>query len=230
MEHPLDNPVWHALVGPHAKVALGSGLARHYPRDIAPFSAVAGPSPAAYEDLALDLPEGLETRLFRPAEEPVPEGWTGISARPILQMVFDRPGSADHHERASRDIKQLTPTDATAACELAEVAKPGPFGRRTMELGTYVGVLRNHRLVAIAGERFRLADYVELSGIAVHPEARGQGFASALIMKLCKCAEEHDVIPFLHVFPENPAVALYEHLGFRTRTQLWVLWRRPAAR
>ena len=32
------------------------------------------------------------------------------------------------------------------------------------------------------------------------------------------------------VFPDNPAVGRYKHLGFRTRAQLWVLWQRPAAR
>ena len=44
--HPLDNPAWHALTGTHAAVALGAGLARHYPRDMAPFSAIAEATPA----------------------------------------------------------------------------------------------------------------------------------------------------------------------------------------
>ena len=35
----LDNPVWHALIGPHQVHAIGCGAARHYPRDVAPFSA-----------------------------------------------------------------------------------------------------------------------------------------------------------------------------------------------
>src|SRR5438309_7756693 len=48
----LDNPIWHALGGPHCRHALGRGLARHYPRDIAPFSAIAEASAAAYADLA----------------------------------------------------------------------------------------------------------------------------------------------------------------------------------
>jgi predicted GNAT family acetyltransferase len=30
---PLDNPVWHALIGPHARFAIGIGQARHYPRE-----------------------------------------------------------------------------------------------------------------------------------------------------------------------------------------------------
>lgn len=73
--HPLDNPAWHASTGTHAGLALGAGLARHYPRDMAPFSAVAEATPAAYADLARDLPPGLEARLLRPGEETPPPGW-----------------------------------------------------------------------------------------------------------------------------------------------------------
>jgi hypothetical protein len=40
---PLDDPVWYALTGPHANIAIGRGGARHYPRDKPPFSAIAEP-------------------------------------------------------------------------------------------------------------------------------------------------------------------------------------------
>ena len=40
MSEELDNPVWHALTGRQAHVALGHGRARHFPRDMAPFSAI----------------------------------------------------------------------------------------------------------------------------------------------------------------------------------------------
>src|SRR5712664_1901220 len=62
MEHQLDNPVWHALTGPQAGFALGRGAARHYPRDMAPFSAINESTPAAYADLAAHLPYGLGAR------------------------------------------------------------------------------------------------------------------------------------------------------------------------
>jgi hypothetical protein len=90
MDHVLDNPVWHALTGPHAAFAIGSGRARHYPRDIVPFSAIAEPTPAAYRDLAVDLPPNTEARLHRLCDESVPSGWDKIAAYPMLQMVADR--------------------------------------------------------------------------------------------------------------------------------------------
>jgi hypothetical protein len=70
----LDNPVWHALTGPHRAHALGRGAARHYPRDIAPFSAFVEPTEQAYADLAADLTANTEARLFRPSVEPLPAG------------------------------------------------------------------------------------------------------------------------------------------------------------
>ena len=86
----LDNPIWHALEGPHRPHALGRGLARHYPRDIAPFSAIGEPSAAAYADLAADLPAGTEARLFRPQAEPLPDGWEETNRFALLQMVASR--------------------------------------------------------------------------------------------------------------------------------------------
>ena len=59
--------------------------------------------------------------------------------------------------------------------DLVAIAKPGPFGPRTPELGRYLGVHRDGRLVAMAGERLHLPGHVELSAICVHPDARGRG-------------------------------------------------------
>jgi ribosomal protein S18 acetylase RimI-like enzyme len=219
----LDNPIWHALAGPHCRHALGRGLARHYARDIAPFSAIAEASAAAYADLADDLPVGSEARLLRPQVDPLPEGWEEIRRFTLLQMVAQRPPEEEELSAAA-----LSQSDAPAMLDLVAATEPGPFARRTPVLGSYLGIRDGHRLVAMAGERMRVPGYVELSAICVHPEARGKGYAAALTQQLMRRAFAQGERPFLHVRPDNePAVALYRRLGFEARRELVMQWRRP---
>ena len=227
MQHALDNPAWYALIGPHAELANCRGLARQYPRDVAPFSAIAEASAAAYADLAADLPRGLEARLFRRTDEPTPPGWQTISSRPIIQMVAD--AIELPHDPSLGDFTVLNADDANAMLELAEIARPGPFGARTYLLGRYVGFRKCGRLLAMGGERFRLPGFAELSAIGVHPDARGRGLGAGITLHLARMALACGDIPFLQVFADNPAVALYQRLGFRERARLWVIWRRPIA-
>lgn len=226
MTDMLDNPVWFALTGAHASCAIGAGLARHYPRSAAPFSAFVDPSPRAYAELAVDLPPGVEARLFRPAAETPPPGWIAVSARPIRQMVADCLPARHPMEDS---LVALGPGDVPAMLALADIAKPGPFGSASPMLGRFLGhVDARGRLLAMAGERFLLPGHVELSAVCVHPEARSRGIGAALTLRLAREAIARGTQPFLHVFPENPAAELYERLGFRERRMLWVLWHRPA--
>lgn len=225
---PLDNPVWCALTGPHAHLAIGQGRARHYPRDMAPFSAINERTPTAYADLAIDLPDQTEARLFRPENETPPPGWKTIRAKPIFQMTLDVaavPAPPD----AETNIVHLGPADVPEMLALIEATKPGPFGPSTIKLGTYVGMRDSSTgcLIAMGGERFQLERHVELSAIAVHPDVRGQGLGAAVTSYLAHAVVARGRTPFLHVFPDNPAMGLYTRLGFRERAHLWVLWHRP---
>jgi GNAT superfamily N-acetyltransferase len=225
MQEPLDNPVWHALAGPHATRALGHGAARLYPRDMAPFDALEHARADAHAALARHLPAGLEAHLFRPASEPTPARWETISERPIRQMVLSVP---KHVLGIARTITAMSEADVPDMLDLAEMAKPGPFGPRAHALGRFVGVRDAHgQLVAMAGERFRLAQHVELCAIAVHPAARGSDLGAALTIHLANEALARGLVPFLHVFPDKRAGHLDERLGFRERARLIVVWRRP---
>lgn len=228
MPDPLDNPIWHALIGPHAAIAFGRGAARHYPRQMSPFSAIAEPTEAAYADLAADLPPGAEVRLFRPAQEPTPRGWETLGATPLEQMILPSIAVPPHHLPAEARAVSLGQDAAAEMLALVEMTRPGPFGPRTAELGHYIGVRdADGRLVAMAGERLRLSGHTEISAVCVHPDARGQGLAAALIFCLARAVFARGQVPFLHVFPDNPARELYARLGFRPRATLWVMWRRP---
>jgi len=182
MEPPLDNPVWHALIGPHANLAIGHGFARHYPRDVALFSAIASATEAAYDDLAAALPLGIEARLFRPAEEPSPPGWETIFSKPIIQMVADDVAALG--VAPQRAPIALGPGDAQDMLRLAEMARPGPFEPRTPILGGYLGYRCRGELVAMGGTRFRLPGFVELSAICVQPHMRGRGFGTDMTLHL----------------------------------------------
>lgn len=227
MSHLLDNPVWHSLTGPHRHLAIGAGSARHYPRDLAPFSAIESDSASAYADLAIDLSADAEARLFRPGVEPLPTGWMELDSFAMMQMVC----TANHGlEEVGLPVSTLEVRDSKAMLELAAIAKPGPFGARTGELGRYVGVWEGGRLIAMAGERMRVPGHVELSAICTHPDARGRRLAERLTMHLVRAALQRGEVPFLHVRPDNTAaVSLYRRLGFEVRAQLRVVWRKPLA-
>lgn len=229
--HPLDNPVWYALTGPHAQLALGQGAARYYPPDVAPHSAILEPTQKAYADLAADLPPDVDARLFRPGEEDAPPGWTTLSARPIVQMTLDRPELLGL-QSAEVDIFPLTGANVAEMVGLAKLTRPGPFAPRAPLLGGFIGIrdAATGQLIAMGGERFRLSGHVELSAIAVHPNARGRGYGAELTATLARAALARGELPFLHVYPDNPAASLYTRLGFRERRTLWVLLRRRRGR
>jgi predicted GNAT family acetyltransferase len=54
----------------------------------------------------------------------------------------------------------------------------------------------------------------------VGPEHRGKGYAAFLIAWLVRKLREEGAMPFLHLFTDNPAIALYERLGFTKRKTL----------
>lgn len=225
--HPLDNPIWQALAGPHVPLSIARGAARHYRFDVAPFSAIVDRTVEAYNDLAVDLRPRLEARLFRSQEEPAPHGWETVNAKPMLQMVLENEAALGHLNSNSEEIVSLFEEDTDAMLDLAETTKPGPFSRGRLLLGQHVGVKREGRLIAMAGPRLRLTGFRELSAICVCPEARKTGLGGALTRVLARKFLMEGDTPFLHVFTDNPAIDLYSRLGFRTRKKLWVLWYRP---
>jgi predicted GNAT family acetyltransferase len=101
---------------------------------------------------------------------------------------------------------------------LAALTKPGPFGARTHELGTYLGIRQGSKLISMAGERLQVPGYTEVSAVCTHPDHLGQGYAGILMTELMKRIRSRGETPFLHVREDNVrAVGLYEKLGFRNR-------------
>jgi predicted GNAT family acetyltransferase len=116
------------------------------------------------------------------------------------------------------EVRPLTKEDAPAMVELAKLTEPGPFYLRTLELGAFFGVFHGCRLMAMSGQRLRLPGHVEVSAVCTHPEARGRGYAPALMSTVMEHIVEQGKTPILHSYSSNaPAIAVYRSLGFTIR-------------
>ncbi len=112
----------------------------------------------------------------------------------------------------------LGAADVPEILDLVAATEPGPFLKRTVELGDYLGIRRDSALVAMAGERLRFDGWTEISGVCTLASHRGQGLASQLVGALIAGMQQRSQRPFLHVLRSNTsAIRLYEELGFRAR-------------
>jgi GNAT superfamily N-acetyltransferase len=217
----LDNAVWHALRGPQSRFALGSARARRFDPEVVPFAALPDAEMADdWEALRHLVGAGGTAVLFRARIEP-PAGWKPLMRLACRQMLLDGPPLAPAARPAAHGAPSLEPlaaADAAAMLDLAGRTRPGPFERRTHELGRYLGVREGGRLVAMAGERLRVPGATEISAVCTDPEARGRGLAAALVGELATSIRARGETPFLHVLTDNtPAIRVYEALGFTTR-------------
>jgi ribosomal protein S18 acetylase RimI-like enzyme len=212
-EAHLDNPAYASLCGAHAPLARVRGRARRYLDDLAPFLAL--PSPPSAQDwqdaAALVAPGTVVAGRYSGAE--LPDGWRAVQAFDLVQMVEARLTGVE-----CLDAIKLGADDVPEMLELVAQTEPGPFLQRTIELGDYLGIRREGVLIAMAGERFHLDGWTEISAVCTRPEHRGEGLASRLMGALIANIHRRSERVFLHVIATNTgAIHLYERLGFRIR-------------
>lgn len=213
------NPVWHALHTRHSHFALSVGEACRYPADVAPFVAVGEPSVSALKALHSLLVPGEQVWIADAAYPAWPELMWETSLE-CLQMVLP----AEVAPPQERDgILELSCADAADMVALTDLAFPGFFRVRTCEMGSYYGVRAGGELVSMSGERIKLAEYPEVSGVCTHPAHRGRGYAAALMWKVIQDHRRAGLISWLHVSAGNRhAIELYLRMGFvEARRQVW---------
>ena len=216
--HPLDRPVWSALTGRQAPLALGDRRAVRLDPDYGPFAAAADASAESLAALAALIPaEGGLAAVGVDEPGPVP----GAAAEPhrLWQMVC-----ADLTPSTAPDfaIVALDEADAPQMLALATLTRPGPFVARTHQLGDFFGVKdAEGRLLAMAGERMKPTGFTEVSGVCTEPACRGRGYAGALMRVVAGRILARGETPFLHTYAHNTgAIALYETLGFALRREM----------
>lgn len=223
----LDRPVWTALRGLHRRFAVSpSGLANaevlavRYQPEVAGFAALSDiGNPEAWAQLALLTGPSDRVGLFGTSAIQPPPGWAVTDEVGVAQLTYSAGSSAFDAQlgRPWDELVSLTRADVPQMLELVELTRPGPFFHRTVDFGGYLGIRRNGQLVAMAGRRFQLPGWVELSAVCTHPDHRGQGLSRRLIDAVIQQIVDDGQRPFLHVTQDNPAAAIYHRRGFSHR-------------
>jgi predicted GNAT family acetyltransferase len=211
----LERVIWTALTTRQVHLGEGDALARRYLVDVAPFAALADETPAAYRALhALLQPDETVALLSQKELRPI-DALQATRIGLLHRMIATHTPEAGGDSAAAPDVIRLGVADTDEMLDLVQKTRPGPFGKRTPEMGNYIGMRDGGRLIAMAGERMRIDGYVEISAVCVDENWRGKGLAGRLIQVLRGEIERREETPFLHVFGENhAAIALYERLGF----------------
>jgi ribosomal protein S18 acetylase RimI-like enzyme len=210
----LDNPAWYSLTGPHARFAESIGRAYRYHPDISIFVAIPDdPDDQAWNDLATLVGPGAHVPIS--GGQAPPDGWEEQYSGAGVQMIDAAVDAVPDDEAVVLGV-----ADAEEMADLVERAKPGPWRPRTYELGTYLGIRRDGRLVAMAGERLQPAGWAEISAVCTDESNRGQGLASRLVRAVAHNIRTRGDKVLLHATSTNAnAIRLYEKLGFEVRRE-----------
>jgi ribosomal protein S18 acetylase RimI-like enzyme len=218
--HPLDNIIWKALTTRQAEFAESFKQVRKFMPEVSPLAAFPEPTPEGYESLTGLVDTGATIGLFLDAPYQPQAGWSFLAGAPMPEMVYEGDG-VPSSSASDPEIVELSAADVPEMMALTALTKPGPFHKRTYELGTYLGIRREKKLVAMAGERLKIPGYTEVSAVCTHPDHTGHGYARILMIEVMQRILERGETPLLHVREDNVrAIQLYERLGFRLRVLL----------
>lgn len=225
LNHPLDRPAWSALTGRLAPLTIrrdqGSGAAVRLDPEVGVFVAAADASPDSRTLLDALCREYPGAGLVEPEGEPIEAVLPDVPVMSRASCVQMTAAALSAAPASDLDILTLGEADAEEMLALATLTKPGPFRLGTLRLGGFIGVRREGRLIAMAGERMKVDGFSELSGVCTHPDFRGQGLAGVLSRTVVAGILARGEQAFLHAYAGHTAtVAFYESLGFRVRARM----------
>jgi ribosomal protein S18 acetylase RimI-like enzyme len=209
----LDNPIWYAATTIQERFAEVEGDAARFLPAVTGLAGLRTPSDEAMEALGILMQPGEVAGLLFGAPVELRRPLERVSESDLVQMVHQGPAPAE-----PPGLVELGEADAPAMRALAEVTRPGPFGPRTHELGLFLGLREGDELVAMAGQRMRLAGIIEVSAVCTHPSQAGKGLGARLLAGQLARIGAAGAGAMLHVLAENQrAIDLYARAGFRER-------------
>ena len=215
----INNIVWHALNGAHAKYSLGNDQARRYMQGFAPLVGFANLTDPDFEALSR-ICQSNEKFYVTQWTGPVAHGWQILAESSAYQMF----GINEQHVPDEDPEPTLLGSEHLAQIlELVSLTHTEPFGPRTIELGEYFGFFRDQKLVSMCGERIEADTFREVCSACTHPDYRSQGLARRLIQKIMRRQYHRGQTPFGHVMKENThALDIYKRMGFESHKEVVV--------
>lgn len=224
VEKKLKNPVWHSLNETHNKFLITYDGVQFYHPDVCIFGAFFDATKTAK---ALNEYAKIAESFFLVSENQTPL----IDSNHIIldkkidgcQMVLDQLADVSITE----DIVLLTSDYIDEIYDLIWLVMPGFYQKRGFEMGKYFGIFKDAKLVSITGQRMQSNDFIEVSGVVTHPNYTKRGYAKQLVAYTTKAILKENKLPILHTNKGNPAIGLYQKLGYKlTREMNWWLFRK----
>jgi len=221
----LLNPVYHALLTGDRHLSFGNEQVKYFDEQVSPFAGFDPEYKNGFAELYEMLPSGRKILYAISSIITQPAGWQVQHEIKGLQFVYE---SNSKMKTQFPDVKPLSEIHVEQMVQLAKLTRPGPFGIRTIDFGSYFGIFDNEKLVAMTGQRLHVEHYTEISAVCTHPDYTGKGYAYTLLQHQLQLILQQDQQPFLHVREDNQrAIALYQRLGFTiSRTMNFYFMRR----
>ena len=224
LEEKLKNPVWHSLNETHRRFLVQFNGVKFYNPEVLTFGAFYDTSKT--EKATVELVKSCNKFFFvSEDQDPIIDGINVVLEKKIdgCQMVLEKLVDIEITE----NIVLLTAEYIDEIHKLIWLVMPGFYQKRSFELGNFYGIFKNNKLISITGQRMQTDSFIEVSAVVTHPDFTKKGFAKQLVAHTTKEILKENKLPILHTNKGNPAIGLYEKLGFKiSRDMNWWLYSR----
>ncbi len=211
MNDLLHNPVYHALLTGDRHLSFGNERVKFFDEEVSPFAGFDEHYEKGFSDLHELLPPGRKILYANPVPVTPPVGWQLAHHIKGLQFVYE----GEPVNGIFTGIQPLSAIHIEQMVQLAKLTKPGPFGPKTIDFGSYYGIFEKDKLVAMTGQRLHVEECTEISAVCTHPDHLGKGYAHRLLQHQLDIILREGQQPFLHVREDNErAIAIYLQFGF----------------